>query len=104
MTAILSFVLENPSLSWDSQHLCVNFQNSADNQVSPGTPQFGSPMLGSRASAIAHKTQVSLTSQKMKSSTKVWCQNKEYKEGRAMEFRNTTIRDWKGVPCSIKVV
>lgn len=104
MTAILSFVLKNPSFSWDSQHLCVSFQNSADNQVSTGTPQFGSPVLGSKASIVAHKTQVSLTSQKMKSSTKVWCQNKEYKEGRAMEFRNTTIRDWKVVPRSIKVV
>lgn len=104
MTAIFSFVLENSSLSWDSQHLCVSFQNSAHDQVSTGTPQFGSPMLGSRASFVAHKTQVSLTSQKMKSSTQVWCQNKEYKEGRAMEFRNTTIRDWKVVPRSIKVV
>lgn len=103
MTAILSSVLEKPSLSWDSQHLCVSFQNSADSQVSTGTPQFGSPVLGKRASVIIHKTQVSLASQKRKSSTKVWCQNKEYKEGRAMEFRNTTIRNWKVVPCIIKV-
>lgn len=77
MTAILSFVLEKPSFSWDSQHLCVSFQNSADSQVSTDTPQFGSPVLGSRASVITHKTQVSLISQKMKSTTKVWCQNQD---------------------------
>lgn len=54
MTAVLSFVLEKPSLPWDSQRLGVSFQNSADSQVSAGTPRFGS--LGVRKQGFRYHT------------------------------------------------